>query len=213
MALMVPFLTPVAGHAAAGESLSVDPASPRGTAAGVSEGFLYGVGQDGTHPADQYLQPLGINALRGGGHASGGGSAAFHRAVVAATGNETLVSLPGGISSQTVRVRVWRGMVDGNVAERTLTEHEMIYQAFAAGDAALAQAAVLMHVNTTAKWLRKHLAASPAPDALDDAPAHDSYIDARRDGRADRNGSRRPVGAALSSRVLRLPAIANTGRR
>ena len=102
--------------------------------------------------------------------------AAFHRAVVAATGNQTLVSLLEGISSQTVRVRVWRGMVDCNVAERTLTEHEMIYQALAAGDAALAQAAALMHVNTTEKWLRKHLAESATPDALDDAPADDTYV-------------------------------------
>lgn len=104
--------------------------------------------------------------------------AAFHRAVVSATGNQTLVSLLEGISSQTVRVRVWRGMVDGNVAERTLSEHEMIYQALATGDAALAQAAALMHVSTTEKWLRKHLAESSAPDALDDTPADDSYVDA-----------------------------------
>jgi hypothetical protein len=61
-----------AGHAAAAESLSVNLASVRGPATGVGEGFLYGVSQDGTQPADQYLQPLGINAYRGGGHASGG---------------------------------------------------------------------------------------------------------------------------------------------
>lgn len=87
--------------------------------------------------------------------------AAFHRAVIAATGNQTLASLLEGISSRTVRARVWRGMVDGNAAERTVAEHEAIYQALAAGDAALAQAAALMHVSNTEKWLRNHLVESP----------------------------------------------------
>ena len=84
--------------------------------------------------------------------------AAFHRAVVAATGNQTLSSLLEGISNQTLRARVWRGMVDDAVADRTLAEHQAIYDALAAGDAALAQAAALMHISTTEKWLRDHLA-------------------------------------------------------
>jgi hypothetical protein len=48
--------------------LSVNLASTRGPATHVGEGFLYGVSQDGTQPADQFLQPLGITAFRGGGH-------------------------------------------------------------------------------------------------------------------------------------------------
>lgn len=83
--------------------------------------------------------------------------AAFHRAVVAATGNQTLTSLLEGISGRTVRARVWRGMVAGNVADRTLAQHQEIYDALAAGDAALARAAALVHVATTEEWLRKHL--------------------------------------------------------
>ena len=71
LALVVPALAPAQGAAAA-ESLSVNLASVTGTATGVGEGFLYGVSQDGTQPADQYLQPLGINAFRGGGHVTGG---------------------------------------------------------------------------------------------------------------------------------------------
>ena len=58
--------------AAAGESLSVNLASVTGPATGVGEGFLYGISQDGTQPADQYMQPLHINAFRGGGWFSGG---------------------------------------------------------------------------------------------------------------------------------------------
>ena len=86
--------------------------------------------------------------------------AAFHRAVVAATGNQTLASLLEGISSRTVRARVWRGMVDDAVADLTIAEHQAIYDALAAGDAALAQAAALMHISTTEKWFREHLADS-----------------------------------------------------
>jgi hypothetical protein len=72
LALALPGLTPATGHAATGESLSVDLSATRGPATGVGEGFLYGISEDGTQPSDQYLQPLGINAFRGGGWFSGG---------------------------------------------------------------------------------------------------------------------------------------------
>jgi GntR family transcriptional regulator, transcriptional repressor for pyruvate dehydrogenase complex len=86
--------------------------------------------------------------------------AAFHRAVVAATGNEALTTLIDGISRNTLRVRVWRGMVEANAADRTLAEHEAIYTALADRDATLAQAAALMHVSTTERWLRQVHAAA-----------------------------------------------------
>lgn len=87
--------------------------------------------------------------------------AAFHRAVVAATGNATLTTLLEGISSRTIRARVWRGLVDEDAASRTLAEHEAIYQALVSRDAALAQAAALMHVSTTERWLREHVGRDP----------------------------------------------------
>ncbi|MYS20371.1 hypothetical protein GTW78_09045 [Streptomyces sp. SID4948] len=65
-------VAPGRGVAATSESLSVNLASPRGAATGVGEGFLYGVSQDATQPSDQYIQPLGITAFRGGGWFSGG---------------------------------------------------------------------------------------------------------------------------------------------
>ena len=76
LAVAVPLLAP-AGNAAGAEppgvkSLNVNLASTTGPATGVGEGFLYGISQDGTQPADQYLQPLHINAFRGGGWFSGG---------------------------------------------------------------------------------------------------------------------------------------------
>jgi hypothetical protein len=59
-----------APSASAAEALTVNLAATTGTATGVGEGFLYGVSQDGTLPADQFLQPLGITAVRAGGHAT-----------------------------------------------------------------------------------------------------------------------------------------------
>lgn len=104
--------------------------------------------------------------------------AAFRRAVIAATGNATLSSLPEGISSRTLRPRIWRGLVDGNASDRTVAEHEAIYAALAAGDPALAQAAALLHVSNTGKWLREHLEGDDVgeiplsvPEALHASPA------------------------------------------
>ena len=74
LALAVALLAP-AENASAAESLSVNLASTTGPATGVGEGFLYGVSQDGTQPPDQYLQPLGITAFRGGGTCPEAGSA------------------------------------------------------------------------------------------------------------------------------------------
>ncbi len=71
LALAIPLLAR-AENAVAAESMSVNLASTTGPATGVGEGFLYGVSQDGTQPPDQYLEPLGVNAFRGGGHVSGG---------------------------------------------------------------------------------------------------------------------------------------------
>ena len=81
--------------------------------------------------------------------------AAFHREVIAATGNETLTTLLDGIASGTYRARVWRGMVEASATDRTLAEHEAIYDALADGDGVLAQAAALMHITTTERWLRR----------------------------------------------------------
>src|SRR5689334_19651882 len=79
---------------------------------------------------------------------------AFHRAVIAATGNETLTSLLDGLSGRTVRARVWRGLVEGNVTQATLDEHHAIYRALRARDPFLATSAALLHVNTSESWLR-----------------------------------------------------------
>jgi GntR family transcriptional repressor for pyruvate dehydrogenase complex len=82
---------------------------------------------------------------------------AFHRAVVASTGNETLTSLLDGLSGRTVRARVWRGIVLGNVTRATIDEHRAIYEALRVRDPFLAQSAALLHVNTSESWLRRIL--------------------------------------------------------
>ncbi|VVJ17580.1 Transcriptional regulator [Amycolatopsis camponoti] len=87
--------------------------------------------------------------------------AAFHRAVVTATGNETLTALLDGISSRTLRARIWRGTVDRGVTHETLSQHKAIYDALAGRDPAVATAAALMHVDTSERWLRAHLADFP----------------------------------------------------
>jgi GntR family transcriptional regulator, transcriptional repressor for pyruvate dehydrogenase complex len=79
---------------------------------------------------------------------------AFHRTVIASTGNETLTSLLDGLSGRTVRARVWRGLVLGNVTQATIDEHRSIYDALRARDPFLAQSAALLHVNTSEAWLR-----------------------------------------------------------
>jgi GntR family transcriptional repressor for pyruvate dehydrogenase complex len=95
---------------------------------------------------------------------------AFHRAVVAATGNETLTSLLDGLSGRTVRARVWRGLIEGNSAHVTLGEHRAIYRALRSRDQALAYASALVHVNTSESWMRTVLAdrsADATPDVAD----------------------------------------------
>ncbi|MDW8804888.1 FadR/GntR family transcriptional regulator [Streptomyces scabiei] len=83
--------------------------------------------------------------------------AAFHRAVVAATGNETLLTLLESVSGRTLRARIWRGLVDDEAAGRTLAEHEAIYAALVTRDSGLSQAAALLHVSNTEQALREHL--------------------------------------------------------
>lgn len=66
-ALGLPLLTPTVSAAATAEPLSVNLASPTAAPNDVGEGFLYGLSQNGSSPADNYLEPLDITLMRGGG--------------------------------------------------------------------------------------------------------------------------------------------------
>jgi hypothetical protein len=83
--------------------------------------------------------------------------------VVLAVGNETLTSLLDGLSSRTARARIWRGIVEGDAAQHTIDEHQAIYSALRAHDQQLAQAAALIHVDTSESWLRTMLHHQPPP--------------------------------------------------
>jgi GntR family transcriptional repressor for pyruvate dehydrogenase complex len=84
--------------------------------------------------------------------------AEFHNRVAAAAGNQTLAAMLDGLSSKTLRARVWRGIIDGEAAEQTVAQHTDIHAALAAGDPNLAQAAAVVHVLTTETWFRRVLA-------------------------------------------------------
>ncbi|TQS44076.1 FadR/GntR family transcriptional regulator [Cryptosporangium phraense] len=81
----------------------------------------------------------------------------FHRTVVAATGNQSLTSVLDGLSGRTARARVWRGLLMADASATTLAEHQAIYDALASGDPELARAAALLHVSSSARWLRHAL--------------------------------------------------------
>jgi GntR family transcriptional repressor for pyruvate dehydrogenase complex len=81
----------------------------------------------------------------------------FHAAVAAATGNPAMASVLRGISSRTLRGRVWHGIMEEDAIQRTIAEHERIYDALLTRDPALARAAALVHVSTTENFVRRVL--------------------------------------------------------
>lgn len=81
----------------------------------------------------------------------------FHKLISETTGNGYLASLIEGLSSRTVRARVWRGLTQENAVARTLTEHHAIVDAIANGDAELARALMTVHINGVEQWLREAL--------------------------------------------------------
>ncbi|HTC68704.1 MAG TPA: FCD domain-containing protein [Acidothermaceae bacterium] len=95
----------------------------------------------------------------------------FHAQVAAAAGNDTLASMLNGISSRTLRARVWRGIIEEEAIALTISEHARILEALRAGDAALAEAAALTHVCTTEASLRRILAESVEAPSKGHPPA------------------------------------------
>jgi GntR family transcriptional repressor for pyruvate dehydrogenase complex len=87
---------------------------------------------------------------------------AFHDVIARAPGNGVLRALLRSLSTNTVRARLWHGLVDRNALDLARAEHEEIYEAIAAGDAELARAATLLHIAHNETWLREHL--GPADD-------------------------------------------------
>ncbi|MFD8522539.1 FadR/GntR family transcriptional regulator [Streptomyces capillispiralis] len=79
---------------------------------------------------------------------------AFHRAIAAAAGNETMAAILEGLSSRTFRARVRRGHQEEGAFDRTRREHAAIHRALAARDPEAARAAAAAHVGAVEEWLR-----------------------------------------------------------
>jgi GntR family transcriptional repressor for pyruvate dehydrogenase complex len=79
----------------------------------------------------------------------------FHRRIAELAGNAYLTSLLDTLSSSTLRARIWRGLSEEGSTERSLTEHRMIIDALARGDATLVAAQATVHIDGVAEWLRR----------------------------------------------------------
>lgn len=79
----------------------------------------------------------------------------FHRIIAHASGNSYLASLLDGLSSGTVRARVWRGLTEERAVARTVDEHAAIVEALARGDGELARALMTVHISGVETWLRE----------------------------------------------------------
>ncbi|WP_166348469.1 FadR/GntR family transcriptional regulator [Phytoactinopolyspora limicola] len=82
----------------------------------------------------------------------------FHRIVAQASGNLVLASLVDGLSAPTQRARVWRGLTEQGAGERTLNEHQAIYDALAQHQPELAQSWMTVHISGVERWLHHALA-------------------------------------------------------
>jgi GntR family transcriptional repressor for pyruvate dehydrogenase complex len=85
----------------------------------------------------------------------------FHAVVAAASGNSTLASMLGGVSTRTMRSRIWRGVIEANAKEQTIAQHAEILRALRDHDPILGEAAALVHVATTEASLRRMIDSSP----------------------------------------------------
>jgi DNA-binding FadR family transcriptional regulator len=88
---------------------------------------------------------------------------AFHAVIAKAAGNSVLASLLAGLSTRTMRVRLWHGRAADDALDETREEHRRIYEAIIARDPELARAAATAHIASGERWLRNQLAtAKPA---------------------------------------------------
>jgi GntR family transcriptional repressor for pyruvate dehydrogenase complex len=79
---------------------------------------------------------------------------AFHGRIAHAAGNAWLEALLKGLATPTIQVRTRRLRAGMQVPGLTIAQHEQIFSAIEARDSALAQAASLMHIASTAEGLR-----------------------------------------------------------
>lgn len=81
----------------------------------------------------------------------------FHQLITSAANNAYLSSVLDGLSSGTVRARIWRGLTQEKAVDRTLSEHGAIIEALERGDSELAKALLTVHISGVENWLRQAL--------------------------------------------------------
>lgn len=79
----------------------------------------------------------------------------FHRIINEAAGNPVLTVILSGLSSRTLRIRIWRGRHEAGAISHTLAEHEQIYEALAARDPEDARIAATAHIAAVEQWIRR----------------------------------------------------------
>jgi GntR family transcriptional repressor for pyruvate dehydrogenase complex len=77
----------------------------------------------------------------------------FHRIITEAAGNPVLSGILAGLSSRTLRIRIWRGRHEEGAISRTLAEHDNIYQALEARHPEDARTAAAVHIASVEQWL------------------------------------------------------------
>ena len=83
----------------------------------------------------------------------------FHRRIALASRNPVLVTLLDSLASRTSRARIWRGVMQGDAQERTLTEHRAIADALKARRPDHARAWATVHIGGVEEWVSLALAA------------------------------------------------------
>jgi len=91
----------------------------------------------------------------------------FHGLIFDATGNATLAALARSLAGRTFRARLWRGMADETVVERTRAGHRAIFEALVARDPELAQSAATAHIAEVEAGIAANIAhdTGKSPDA------------------------------------------------
>ncbi|HLH59727.1 MAG TPA: FCD domain-containing protein, partial [Streptosporangiaceae bacterium] len=77
----------------------------------------------------------------------------FHRRIAACSGNSVLCSLLDTLSGPTTRARVWRGLTQSGVRERTLAEHRAILDALTSHDPEVARSWSTVHIAAVEDWI------------------------------------------------------------
>jgi DNA-binding FadR family transcriptional regulator len=102
---------------------------------------------------------------------------AFHSLIMRASGNPVLAGVIANMSGQTLRARVWRGLMQDQAASRTVAEHRAILEALADRDPDRAKLRAAVHVAGVEDWLRTTVAAGVDLDDSSEADREPPWPD------------------------------------